>query len=116
MVDHGADARLLVKCGAINGTYKIGGVYYMAADAVAALADERDAAIAARCVDAFEVWLGPLWRNNWDGPESESARKRILEGMPTLRGKNLACWCPVGSPCHADVLLRIANADQGDTP
>jgi hypothetical protein len=26
-----------------------------------------------------------------------------------LRGKNLACWCPIGSPCHADVLLRIAN-------
>jgi hypothetical protein len=27
-----------------------------------------------------------------------------------LRGKNLACWCPLdGSPCHADVLLEIAN-------
>ena len=27
-----------------------------------------------------------------------------------LRGKNLACWCPLGSPCHADVLLEVANA------
>ena len=27
-----------------------------------------------------------------------------------LRGKNLACWCPLGAPCHADVLLKIANA------
>lgn len=26
-----------------------------------------------------------------------------------LRGKHLACWCPPGTPCHADVLLRIAN-------
>lgn len=26
-----------------------------------------------------------------------------------LRGKNLACWCPLGLPCHADVLLEIAN-------
>lgn len=26
-----------------------------------------------------------------------------------LRGKNLACWCKPGSPCHADVLLEIAN-------
>lgn len=26
-----------------------------------------------------------------------------------LRGKNLACWCPIGSPCHADVLLELAN-------
>jgi hypothetical protein len=28
-----------------------------------------------------------------------------------LRGKNLACFCPIGSPCHADVLLAIANED-----
>ncbi|MGN6554026.1 MAG: DUF4326 domain-containing protein [Verrucomicrobiota bacterium] len=27
-----------------------------------------------------------------------------------LRGKNLACWCKLGQPCHADVLLEIANA------
>lgn len=27
----------------------------------------------------------------------------------TLRGKNLACWCRLGTPCHADVLLEIAN-------
>ncbi|GJL93074.1 DUF4326 domain-containing protein [Hyphococcus sp.] len=26
-----------------------------------------------------------------------------------LKGKNLACWCPPGSACHADVLLRLAN-------
>lgn len=26
-----------------------------------------------------------------------------------LRGKNLACWCQPGEPCHADVLLEIAN-------
>ena len=28
-----------------------------------------------------------------------------------LKGKNLACWCPLDQPCHADVLLRLANAD-----
>ena len=26
-----------------------------------------------------------------------------------LKGKNLACWCPLDQPCHADVLLEIAN-------
>lgn len=26
-----------------------------------------------------------------------------------LGGKNLACWCPLDQPCHADVLLKIAN-------
>lgn len=28
-----------------------------------------------------------------------------------LRGKNLACWCPLDKLCHADVLLEIANAE-----
>lgn len=27
-----------------------------------------------------------------------------------LRGKDLACWCPLDAPCHADVLLEYANA------
>lgn len=26
-----------------------------------------------------------------------------------LAGKNLACWCPLDQPCHADVLLELAN-------
>ncbi|MEM6381125.1 MAG: DUF4326 domain-containing protein [Pseudomonadota bacterium] len=26
-----------------------------------------------------------------------------------LGGKNLACWCALDQPCHADVLLKIAN-------
>jgi Domain of unknown function (DUF4326) len=28
-----------------------------------------------------------------------------------LRGKNLACWCPLDKPCHADVLLKIVNGE-----
>jgi len=27
-----------------------------------------------------------------------------------LRGHDLCCWCPLDTPCHADVLLEIANA------
>ena len=30
-------------------------------------------------------------------------------GLPALRGKNLACACDLDAPCHADVLLRLAN-------
>ena len=26
-----------------------------------------------------------------------------------LRGHDLACWCPLDGPCHADVLLERAN-------
>ncbi|MCI0414890.1 DUF4326 domain-containing protein [bacterium] len=28
-----------------------------------------------------------------------------------MREKDLACYCPKGSPCHTDVLLRLANHD-----
>lgn len=27
-----------------------------------------------------------------------------------LRGKDLACWCRLDQPCHADVLLELANS------
>jgi len=26
-----------------------------------------------------------------------------------LAGKDLACWCPLDQPCHADILLDLAN-------
>jgi len=29
--------------------------------------------------------------------------------LSELKGKNLACFCSLESPCHADVLLRLAN-------
>jgi hypothetical protein len=37
-------------------------------------------------------------------------RVGLTDAQRELRGKNLACWCPIGQPCHADVLLEIANA------
>jgi hypothetical protein len=30
-----------------------------------------------------------------------------------LRGHDLACWCPLDQPCHADVLLAVANSEDG---
>lgn len=37
-------------------------------------------------------------------PSNDAIRKH-------LRGKNLACWCKLGEPCHADVLLELANRE-----
>lgn len=34
----------------------------------------------------------------------------IAAARKHLAGKNLACWCALDQPCHADVLLEIANA------
>jgi hypothetical protein len=33
----------------------------------------------------------------------------IDEIKKELKGKNLACWCKPSDPCHADILLKIAN-------
>jgi len=69
-----------------------------------------DTAIAARCVEAFRVWVDTdYWQSNWSGPESEQKRRRLRECLPALRGKDLACWCALDQPCHADVLLELAN-------
>lgn len=40
----------------------------------------------------------------------DTASKLPAEAFAPLRGKNLACWCALDAPCHADVLLEIANA------
>lgn len=33
-----------------------------------------------------------------------------------LAGKNLACWCALDKPCHADVLLAVANPNAQGVP
>ncbi len=69
-----------------------------------------DIVLARRVTESFRAWIdSPYWRVNWDGPESEGARALILERLPEIRGKNLACWCQLDQPCHADVLLELAN-------
>jgi hypothetical protein len=48
-----------------------------------------------------------VWRTNHrlgaDGPFW------IIENVHRWSGWNMACWCPLGRPCHGDVLLRMAN-------
>lgn len=33
----------------------------------------------------------------------------IAAARAELVGQHLACWCPLDQPCHADVLLAVAN-------
>ena len=62
------------------------------------------------CVEAFRDWLrGDPWATG-DTPEWETRRKALLNALPQLRGKALACFCPLDQPCHADVLLELSNA------
>ena len=69
-----------------------------------------DREIKQRCVDAFRAWLcNPDGWLNWDGEEAEARKQAILHSLESLRGKNLACFCALNEPCHADVLLEMAN-------
>jgi hypothetical protein len=73
-------------------------------------------------LDAVYVGPGTRWSNPWRGQSKRTSIERYKEWLPTqrelvaaarkeLRGKDLVCWC-VPAPCHASILLRIAN--QGD--
>ena len=42
-------------------------------------------------------------------PEWPVFQPIIKEDIKQLRGKNLACFCPLDKSCHADLLLEIAN-------
>lgn len=45
-----------------------------------------------------------------DSPEG-SRGHWLQTNLHHLRAKNLACWCKLGEPCHADVLLELANPE-----
>ena len=65
----------------------------------------------AAAVAAYRQWL--------DDPNAQPVRcKTKWYPRPTreqivaaLRGHDLACWCRLDEPCHADVLLELANRD-----
>lgn|GEM_PF-777537 len=70
----------------------------------ARIGDDRPVRNAAEAVALFRAELTlSLEKNDF-----------ALDNLLTLRGKNLACWCEihkngVAVPCHADVLLELAN-------
>jgi len=63
----------------------------------------------AAAVENYRAWLAG---DDFNGmvPARSADRDALLQALPSLRGKNLACWCSLDGPCHADVLLELANA------
>lgn len=77
---------------------------------------------AAECVALYRRWVTDeseealVWRNSlYDDPNFGlispwyGMMLRWSGAFARLRGKDLACWCSDGEPCHADVLLELAN-------
>jgi hypothetical protein len=68
----------------------------------------------AECVANFRHLLnGMVAIASGLGLEFNLAKRRyILDNIATLRGKDLACWCALDrGPCHADVLIDLANKE-----
>ena len=63
------------------------------------------------CVDMFaRDWLDTM-RSAAQHPRHPPMPFGKPLYLGPLKGKNLACWCRLDHPCHADVLLKLANAD-----
>ena len=72
--------------------WKVGAEYIVAQEG----GDRTARFTATECVSRYKLWLA---RN----PHI------VARARNDLRGKNLACWCKLDAPCHADVLLKLAN-------
>ena len=79
--------------------YRVGGRAHGALDPATAVAHYRDALL-----------KGELLAR--DGTA-------LIDQLPALRGRDLGCWCDLDKPCHADVLLELANrssfGEEGDS-
>jgi hypothetical protein len=59
-------------------------------------------------VYAFRQWMSG--DNSFKRAGIDPDRDWILSNVSQLRGKNLMCWCALDKPCHADVLMELANS------
>ena len=53
----------------------------------------------AQTIEKFGAWI-----------EKDPEGQKLAREAKQLAGKNLACWCSLDGPCHADCLLKIANS------
>ena len=64
-----------------------------------------------QCVELYNlVCSGYLVLTEGDHDQQRKVQLAIKNDLGELKGKDLACWCrDDGKPCHADILLRLAN-------
>lgn len=53
-------------------------------------------------VERFSLHVGPMGNHEFNAETLAALRRE-------LGGRDLACWCGPDRPCHADVLLEMAN-------
>jgi hypothetical protein len=62
----------------------------------------------ATAVARYREWLTNNLAKEIASPVEWTPRPRRAD-IEALRRLDLACWCPLDEPCHADVLLELAN-------
>jgi hypothetical protein len=62
----------------------------------------------ATAVVCYREWLTDNLAKELANPSEWTPRPRRAD-IEALPGLDLACWCPLDQPCHADVLLEWAN-------
>lgn len=75
------------------------------------------------CVKAFEVLMAGWFRLGdgkdengvWHADKQQAYHEYVRKNRSLLVGKNLACWCPLNAPCHADILLHVAKHASAST-
>lgn len=72
---------------------------------------------AVECVHRFALLCGGLICIS--DPKIEVQHQQLFlvhlrSSIGKLRGRDLACWCRDSQPCHADVLIELANAEKPD--
>jgi hypothetical protein len=102
------NARSVARPGYYGNPYKPGDVYLIGDLLPFPLPTKRtwegpcgDANLhAMRCADVEQA---VAWYRQWASVALEPRAVQLLRGL------DLACWCPLDCPCHADVLLELAN-------
>lgn len=65
-------------------------------------------------------WGNPYSIGRYGRTEALRLYREWITSMPELvaavrqelAGRDLACWCPLDQPCHADLLLDLANSQE----
>lgn len=65
----------------------------------------------AECVDLYRLALirEPTTSMRMASPSGSLVQPSVADAVAELAGRDLACWCRPDQPCHADVLLELAN-------
>ncbi len=61
------------------------------------------------CVIAYKEWIEEGRRSRFWFHSGSRQHNWILNHMHSLNSKDLACYCHLDVPCHADVLLELSR-------